>query len=682
MSIDFMKLKEPIEAQIKKMMDGDLFVVDLEKDALWQAYMDGLDSVDYNPIFRKAREHDCSCCRYFIKNMGRVVSIVNGHVVTIWDAEIEDEGYEVMAAGMRGLVRSAKIVSPFLFSEKKIGADRTFSNDVERVSFRHFYCDIPSGRNRGPNFYADKKFIADNLGELKTTREVFFRSLSELTLDSVQTAADLISQGSIYRGEEYARTVNAFLKLKDEFDKFASDRQRELFSWAKLSSTPASVARIKNTAIGVLLTDLSEDVDLEVAVKRFETSVMAPTSYKRPTTLVSKVMVEKAQAKVAELGYSDSLERRFAKASDLSTNDILFADRSIKTDSSPFDDVANKPAGKPKNLDRIERIGIDAFISDVLPTVSAVEVFVENFHSSNLVSLIAPKHAAAKNMLKWDNPFSWTYAGEVTDSIKARVKKAGGNVEGDLCMRLAWFNTDDLDLHMREPGAGAYGHIYYGNKMSRDTGGQLDVDMNVANLVRNPVENIFYPNRAKMKEGTYRLYVHQFNRRETLDVGFEAEIQWLGETFKFAYPRALAQRESIIVAEFEYSHKDGIKIRSGLPSATASKTMWGIKTQDFVKVSTILLSPNYWGDSRGVGNKHFLFMLHGCESEEQPRGFFNEYLKEELDAHRKVLEIVGSKMKVEKTPNQLSGLGFSSTQRAELLVRVSGSFNRLLKIAF
>ena len=62
--------------------------------------------------------------------------------------------------------------------------------------------------------------------------------------------------------------------------------------------------------------------------------------------------------------------------------------------------------------------------------------------------------------------------------------------------------------------------------------------------------------------------------------------------------------------------------------------------------------------------------------------FFNEFLTDELSKHRKVLEMVGSKMQTDESINQLSGLGFSSTNRASILVRITGSFNRVIKVVF
>jgi hypothetical protein len=50
--------------------------------------------------------------------------------------------------------------------------------------------------------------------------------------------------------------------------------------------------------------------------------------------------------------------------------------------------------------------------------------------------------------------------------------------------------------------------------------------------------------------------------------------------------------------------------------------------------------------------------------------------------HRKVFEMIGSKTRAAYSDQQLAGLGFSSTLRNEVIVRVSGSFNRILKIKF
>jgi hypothetical protein len=210
----------------------------------------------------------------------------------------------------------------------------------------------------------------------------------------------------------------------------------------------------------------------------------------------------------------------------------------------------------------------------------------------------------------------------------------------------------------------------------------LDVDANGGSgMMTHPVENIFYANKATMQEGVYKLVVNQFNRRTTQDVGFEAEIDFMGTVYHFHYDKPVKAGEQVTVAEFNYSKKDGLTIIKSLPSTQSSKDVWNMATQTFQKVNVLMMSPNYWG-GQGVGNKHYFFMLDGCQNEGKARGFFNEFLKPELDVHRKVIEMVGSKMKTEESSNQLSGIGFSSTQRNSLLCRVKGTFTRTVKIVF
>jgi hypothetical protein len=208
----------------------------------------------------------------------------------------------------------------------------------------------------------------------------------------------------------------------------------------------------------------------------------------------------------------------------------------------------------------------------------------------------------------------------------------------------------------------------------------LDVDMN-ANIgrTREAVENIFFPSTDRMLEGVYRLFVHQYRMRERIDVGFEAEIDFKGTVHQFAYAKPLKDNEKVVVAEFRYSKTSGMEIIKSLPATTVSKKVWGIDTETFHKVNVALFSPNHW-DGRGSGHRHYFFMFDGCHNDGTARGFYNEFLKAELDPHRKVFEMVGAKMRTEETNNQLSGLGFSTTRRNHVTVRVNGG--RTLQVAF
>ena len=439
-----------------------------------------------------------------------------------------------------------------------------------------------------------------------------------------------------------------------------------------------ALLRIRNASIGTLLLDLSNDVNLEDAVKKFE-AMVAPQNYKRTTALVTKAMIEKAKSTVMELGLLDSLERRFATIDDISINNLVFVDRQpVKlTQSNPFDDLSDKVVEKVKNFDKVEEISITDFLDKVVPSATSLEILVENQHSSNLVSLIAPVHAESPTMFMWDNGISWSYNGDVTDSIKEKVKQAGGEIVGDLCCRLAWDYHDDLDFHMYEPTG--Y-HIQFTNKRKESpNGGILDIDANGSDGIKDePVENIYYKDSKKMSEGSYKLKVHNYTKRQG-GTGFTVEIEHGSETTTVKYDKVLRSGDTVDVAEIEF--KGGqFRVTSTLQSESgSSKVLWDVPTMSFCKVKAVMLSPNHWGETT-IGLKHYFFMLDGCKNSGKVRGFYNEFLKSNLRDHRKVLEIVGSDTKFEAGKEQLSGLGFSNEQRNSFLCRVKGSFTRVVKV--
>lgn len=672
--MDLQGFRTELQRQFNKMKNHELFRVQVDSDLLWDTYLKSFPE-GTNPIYKERKIHECNTCKQFIRTVGNMVAIIDGKIHSIWDINLNDQSKEI-ADAVSKLVKSAPIENKFLHTEPVAGQDKNYKllDSGETITFDHFYIQLPN------NLVVNEYSLASQLADFRTTKEIMFRSIGEITMDSIDTVLELIEQNSLYRGEEHKFALTSFKKLKEEFDKLATDNDKDIFCWSKVNTTPPSVSRIRNTVIGSLLLDLSEGKDLDRSVSSFESKV-APTNYMRPTSLVTKDMIQSAKNKIEELGLTSALERRFATMEDITINNILFANREArKIIDNVFDELSSKVSDNTKAFDKVEEVSIDQFISKILPTIHSLEVMFENKHISNLVSLIAPVDLTAKGMFKWSNNFSWSYNGELTDSIKERVKKQGGLVDADLRCSLSWFNYDDLDLHMKEPDR--Y-EIFFRNKGQKSPSyGMLDVDMNAGSgSTRNAVENIVYTDKRKMKEGIYKLQVNNYSKRESIDVGFDVEVEFDGVINTFSYNKPVKHEETITVAEIQYSKKDGFTIIKSIPSSQTVKEVWNIPTQSFHKVSVAMYSPNYW-DEKSVGNKHYFFMIEGCLNDGKARGFFNEFLNEELNTHRKVLEVVGTKMKTQESNNQLSGLGFSSTQRNTLLCRVKGNFSRVIKILF
>lgn len=667
---DFIKFRDAVNRKIAQMQKTKVFRSAVDVNELWDTYLASFPE-GTNPLFRERTEHDCSCCKQFIRAIGNMLIIQHDRLESVWDIKVGGT-YQIVADALAAKAKEAGIESIWVYDQQKVGLISNHEKLADGTihTWDHFYAKVESQNcknNRDLGYYT---------GQARTNYNLLKRSLEELSPDSVELVLELIQQNSLYRGQEHKQTLITLRKLQAEYQKADN---KELFLW-DISTELKQASGIRNTVIGTLLTDISEGMELNKAVNRF-TDKVAPHNYKRPSSVITPTMVKNAEQKVRELGLEDSLQRRYATIDDITINNVLFADRSVKEQlGGVFDQLAQESQTKLPNLDKIEEVFIETFLSDIVPDATSIEVLFENKHQPNLVSLIAPTNADAPNILKWGNNFSWSYIGEVTDSIKERVKAAGGNIEADVRISLSWFNYDDLDLSVIEPSG--Y-EIYYGNRSRKSpSGGTLDVDMNASSgQTREPVENIVYPTISSMKEGEYTVVVHNFSKRETQYVGFELELEMLGQLNHIPYAKDVRNHQTIEVVKFNYSKANGITFHSGNSVTPLAKEHWGIQTQSFHKVQCLLYSPNHW-DGEQTGNKHVFFMLEGCKNPESSRGLYNEFLRNELNEHRKVFEVLGGKLKTPESDEQLSGLGFSTTQQNELICRVTGSFTRVIRVVF
>jgi len=660
-----------------------MFEVDLNRDELWNLYLDSFPA-GKNEVYRERREFDCSCCRQFVKTIGNAVFIKDNKVYTIWGFDTESDTFQPVMDALDAFVKSKAVTDVFVWKNRSVGTNvsREMLANGKIKEWDHFYLELP--KELVCNEHGSEGEIR---GRYRDTRNVFKRSLDELTMESIDTVLELIAQGSLYRGEEQKAALKEFRKYKDEYEKLPDD-EKDNYAWEKSLKAGPGIGRIRNHSIGTLLINLSEDMDLDTAVRKYD-QIMAPANYKRPKAIFTKKMLEDAKKTIAELGYMDSLERRFAKLDDITVNNILFSNKDVAKKLAGIDvfaEMAADVAINPKQFSKVEEIGIEQFIANVLPTAREIEAFVETRHVGRMVSLIAPVKEDAKTMFKWNNGFGWAYSGNITDSdIRENVKSAGGSVDGVLRFSIQW-NEDgndncDLDAHAVEPNNT---HIYYSSykkPRSTDMNGQLDVDI-ISPNGKVAVENITWPSLTFMKPGSYRFFVKQFSG--ALKNGFRAEIEMNGEIHSFDYPNSTRSGQIIDVAEVTLDKNGNFTIKELLSGSTkvSSKEVWGVRTNQFVPVSIIMNSPNYWDAQSGIGNKHYFFMLKDCVNPEEPNGFYNEFLKEDLMKHKRVFEALGSKLHVVDADDQLSGIGFSSTQRAELVVKVKGQTERILKIKF
>lgn len=679
----FSELKIKQQKHVKNLLDGQntLYLTDVDKDKLWNLYLNSFPE-GTNLKYKERREYDCNCCRHFIKQFGNVVAIKDNKIITIWDFDSENEKYQPVIDALAKYVKSVPIVDVFITEELKFGVDKniqlTENNDT--IIWHHFHVELPK---RFKSLSEDT--VNTVKSQLRDIKKVFKRSLEEINKDALESVLDLISQESIDKGDIYESSIKDFLKLHNQYYELQEDA-KDLFLWEKSVKYGPGVCKIRGHAIGTLLIDISEGTELNVAVAKYDHKVCGP-NFMRSKPVYSEKQIKELKKTIIASGYGDSIGRKFATIEDIPIEKTLFVNRDVERiiNGDIFSNMENKATVNPKSFNKLEEVSIKDFIKSILPRLKNIELYVENRHSSNLVSLIGPKIKGSKNILKWDNPISWAYTKNMTDSMKEQVKEAGGYVDGPMRFSFWWnkwlYNPDDYDAHCIEPNKN---HIYYHTKYPyiHLSTGRLDVD--IVNPKKNitAIENITWLDRNRMQQGIYKFYIENFEHRGGKD-GFEAEFECEGNIYSYKYENGLRHKQKVDVLTVEWFRDGRYKILKSMDGTSSSKEIWGMKTNKFHQVSIMCLSPNFWNERREVGHKHYFFIINGCRSDETPNGFYNEFLKSELVRnHKRALECLGSESKVSPADSQASGLGFSSTKRDSVILKVEGYVSRILKVIF
>lgn len=185
----FMKLKKELQTHFDEMQKEvtHLFEVNVDKDELWNTYLDSFPA-GTNEIFRERREHDCSCCRHFIKSIGAAVAIKNNQIHTIWELNLGDTTYQPVCDALDFFVKAHAVKDIYISRFSKIGTDFNFE-EINNKSHQwdHFFLELP-------NKFVNKTNRSNEeiKGEYRDTKNVFKRSLEEITMDAIDTILELL----------------------------------------------------------------------------------------------------------------------------------------------------------------------------------------------------------------------------------------------------------------------------------------------------------------------------------------------------------------------------------------------------------------------------------------------------------------------------------------------------------
>lgn len=704
------KFVEKTKEHFKKMCSsGRLFRTNISGREIYQFYLmafpDGGD-----PVFRdpSSSTHNCNNCNNFIKRYGNIVSVDgNGELVTLFGAEGIPEPHATVAKQLDTLIKARAIENVFFetfaelnslnyekcrkgqdlfrlgiaenhkrYSEAEV-AQYGVVNTTDIYKFTHLHVDLPKA-------FVDHSgdTVEKIMGTYRDKNNVFKRAMEEISLDTLIMAKDLINQGSLLDGTSHLHAIEEMILHKTHYDQ-VPDGSKETWCWVRSYGLDTRTSKFGNTLVGEFCYEIASGVDLNKACENFNKRV-DPANYMKAKAPITKRQIEEAQKFVTENGYLESFDRRFATPEDINVNDIkhVATEGKIKP-VTIFDKLKpSTPGAKEMKFDTVEEIPIEKFMSEILPSCTSVEVLLQNKHEGNLVALTTSKHTDSRPIFKWANNFSWTFKGNLAgkSQIKEAVKSKGGKVDGVLRFSIMWAEDDksdnsDLDAWCSQPHGVQIG---FRNKLDTATRGNLDVDIISPSSFNNKniVENITWPDLKLMKNGTYKFWVNQYASRGSK--GFRAEIEFNGTIYSYEYNRPVAGNVQVA----EVTLKDGVfTVAHILPSSESNKDLWGLRTNEFHRVNLVSLSPNHWGEN-AVGNKHYFFMLDGAKPDTDVRGFHNENLQPDLLQHRKVLEVLGANSMIRPEGTGLAGIGFNSTVKDDVVVKLSGSFNRTVKIKF
>lgn len=709
----FKNFNEKIKQQVLLMCQtgNKLFRSSISGREVWDLYLNSFKP-EHDPVFRdpESSKHNGNLDKSFIRRYGNIIAIDgNNNIITLFDLNLQKNcEYYKSCQTISKALKSAKISNVFFETYDELNSlnyEKTRKNQIvyrlgleknhkiyteeeaqkfgvvtagKVYEFNHFHIDIP-------NTFVDKsgRSVEAIMGEYKSAYNVFKRGMEEIPLDTLQLVRDLILQGSLLNGDAHIHKIEKIIPLKQQYDDLSKD-QRDNWCWK--TSYNFEFSKFKNELIGVLCSELAEGEELNKACRSWNKRV-DPANYMKAVAPITQKQKDDARKFVEENGYVESFDRRHATLDDIKVDEIRHinvGNGNIKS-ASIFDGVkVNKSNHKRNEFKNIEEVSIDKFMKDILPGCSSVEAFVENRHENNFVNLTTSNQEDCKDIFKWGNSYSWTYKGNLAgkSQIKEAVKYQGGKVDGVLRFSIMWAENNgdnsDLDAHCIEPNGN---RIYFSYPVSRTSGGNLDIDVTQPQshkLItgKEVVENITFPSLSKMRDGVYKLIVHQYSARGSQ--GFKAEIEFNGEIYAYEYNHPV--KGYVNVAEVTLKNGE-FTIKHILPSSTSSREINGIETKKFHKVNLMCLSPNYWGDNK-VGNKHYFFMLDGCKTKDNLRSFHNENLKTDLAKHRKVLEVLGAVNTLEPADKQLAGLGFNATVRDEVVLKLGGSHRRVICVKF
>ncbi|WP_301204343.1 hypothetical protein [Bacteroides acidifaciens] len=657
-----------------------------DRDNLWNIF--------FLHLPEEGRSHyNCNSCRHFIQTYGTLVVMdKNGNKSSImWDPKSVPKFFFEAVSKMKEYVEDLPISHIFIPHDTVLGFGNLTGEDGK--DWTHFSLNVTwymmkFGNYSGIRYHRTfKNYIVNNndfVNEIQQDVNCIINDLEKYDIEVAKKALEMLESGRIYRSNTLVPACKWFIQMHEKTDGKTRNKATDLMFYEMATSKDKN-HHIGSSVLGTLLDDIKDGKSFTVIKARVEEK-LDPDNYMRSKSGPSASQIEDAEKLVAELGVAESLQRRYARLSDIPKNAWEWVDENPndiknvvveKKDEEPaktggvFSSVT--PVNKKPEQEKInptqtvpaKTMSYETFKRKILPDVKRLYIKPKD---NRFIGLTAPVNDDAPGIFKWDdNKIAWYYHGGV--DMKRRVEDAGGKYE-NVWMRasLAWEGPTDLDIHCVFKSAAVdhfsghpdrQDHIYYNSKSGHLNIGRLDVDANGGHVTSHePVENIYF--QREVPDGTYQFVVQNYEQRGMMGVPtpFTIELYVNGQTYTTKYEAQHDRMEKWTKTMFIVKKiGNNITVYDQAGQAISSKSD---AVDTYVPVSGIMKSPNVWGGNATEEHRIFVVNRMTDPKPEESAGFFVEFLDRRFHNIRKTMEafIKSTPVKENENGEQVCGYGY------------------------
>lgn len=358
----------------------------------------------------EVRQHyNCNCCRRFVNGYGPLVWIEPDGTTTsaLWSfgPPVLPVTFGPAVHAMMRAVETAKVVGAFVSAEKTWGTPVNEPGPGSKYHGKVRWTHL-SGPNPDP-WTGKARTAGQRIAELCEDHGVLCRALDEYPLDVAREAARVLDAEVLPGAEKAVECARWYVRLRESLDATPNNRRRANLLWRAVATAPPGWCHLKNNIVSQLMDGVKEGLDFP-ALKRRWAGLVNPLTYRRPQ-FVSTGQLDAAERLVERLGVARSLERRYARLTDVVTPlwlPVAEPETPAGGGAGVFDKVRPaardaRPAVRPVALPAAKPTSWERFSFDVLPTARRVELLTPTSRA-NFHALVTAAHPEASPVVQWD----------------------------------------------------------------------------------------------------------------------------------------------------------------------------------------------------------------------------------------------------------------------------------------